>query len=215
MPAPGAAVPLGAISVLPLRGRGAVRAGTGAVNRCAYRSVNRACPHTKAVEAVTGRNIPIQPTAADATGTGTPSLCRRPQTCQEFGHGQNLGSPHTKTVEAVYGRNTPIQTIARVPTGAGTDWAFKKFSKKISISAKTFAFAPAASCAGNTLGGPKLTPAPGAGTARALKIFFKNFPSRQKILLSRQLPLSFYYVLATHLGGLNSHRRPVRAQLGP
>ena len=121
MPAPGAAVPLGAISVLPLRGRGAVRAGTGAVNRCAYRSVNRACPHTKAVEAVTGQNIPIQPTAADATGTGTPSLCRRPQTCQEFGHGPNLGSPHTKTVEAVYGRNTPIQAIARVPTGAGTD----------------------------------------------------------------------------------------------
>ena len=45
--------------------------------------------------------------------------------------------------------------------------------------------------------------------------FSKKFPSRQKILLSRQLPLSFYYVLATHLGGLNSHRRPVRARLGP
>ena len=63
-----------------------------------------------------------------------------------FGRGPNLGSPHSKTVEAVTGRKPPIEAIAGVPLITGTARALKTF----------------------------------------LKTFHKIFPSRQKILLSRQ-----------------------------
>ena len=135
-----------------------MRAGTGAVNRCAYRSVNRACPHTKAVEAVTGRNIPIQPTAADATGTGTPSLCRRPQTCQEFGHGQNLGSPHTNTPQGCIWSEHTYTSYRASADRCGHGLGFKKNFQK--IFEKIFkARAVPAPGVGVSLGPPSVLPA--------------------------------------------------------
>jgi len=128
VPAPGAAVPLGAISVLPLRGRGAVRAGTGVVNRCAYRSVNRVCPHTKTVEAVYGRS-PRTPaytradpqTPADTRGhPRTPADTRaHPQT-----PAHTRGHPRTPADTRAHPR-TPADNRGHPRTPADTPQAFK------------------------------------------------------------------------------------------